>query len=354
MNKNALLQKTYIVIRMAAALMLSVLLGGTVFAIAGFDPIQTYGYIIRGAFGSYDAILTTIQNATPLLFTGLAFAIAQKVGILNLGGEGQLYIGAMAAALAGAYLPAMPTVIEIPFLLVLAASAAGLYGALVGVLKTRFGTNEVIVTLMLTYIAQLFCEYLVAYPLKDPQGIPRTARIAASAQLGKLVEGNILSSAVCIAIAAVLLGWAFLKYTRLGYRIKAVGINRLAAESAGIDSKKMIVLAMFISGAVAGLCGATQVMGTYYRFLDDFSPGYGFQGIAVSALAANNPIMLVFSAILWGGLKAGASEVNRIASVPMDIIIILQALVVVLVASKRVMDLLLKPLKLLLVKEKSE
>ncbi len=342
----------YVALRTLFAFLLALVLGGIVFFMAGFNPLQVYKLILKGAFGSGEAILTTLSYTTPLIFTGLAFAFAQHAKVMNLGTEGQLYVGAMAAALIGGYLPPLPRVIFVPLILVVSCLAAGLYAGVAGVLSNRFGANMVIVTLMLNYVAQLFCSYLVNNPLVDDQGIARTAKLPPEACIGRLMEGHHLSASIVIGVALVIVVWFLLNRTRLGYQLHFMGTNSVSAETAGINVKRMIVVTLLVSGALAGCCGATQVMGVQYRFTDGFSSGYGFEGIAVAALAGNNPLMVLLSAILWGGLKSGASAVNRIASIPMDVISIIQALIVVFMVAPKLMDTLCVPLKKLLLREK--
>ena len=338
----------YVALRTLLAFVLALILGGSVFFAAGFNPVQVYKLIFLGAFGSGEAILTTLSYATPLIFTGLAFAFAQHAKVMNLGTEGQLYVGAMVAALIGGYLPPLPRMLFVPLILVVSCLCAGCYAGIAGFLSNRFGANMVIVTLMQNYVAQLFCSYLVNNVFVDDQGIARTAALPQQARIGKLMEGHYLSASILIGVALVAVVWFLLNRTRLGYRLHFVGSNPASAETAGINTKRMMLITLLISGALAGFCGATQVMGVQYRFTDGFSSGYGFEGIAVAALAGNNPLTVLLSAILWGGLKSGASEVNRIASIPMDVISIIQALIVVFMVAPKLMDALCTPMRKLL------
>lgn len=335
----------YRVLRTLLALLLALVSGGVMFSLSGYKPVQVYTLIFQGAFGSWQAFLTTLTYTTPLLLSGLAFAIASKASIMNLGGEGQIYVGAMTAAIFGAYVTCFPRVIHLPLTILVSFAAAGLYGALAGFLKVRFGSNEVIVTIMLNYLAQNFCSYLVAYPLQDSLGVPQTKQIADTARLGRLFPDHHLSTVILIALAAIAIAWFMMTKTHLGYQMKVLGFNQKAAETAGIHYKSITVITMFLSAGVAGLCGAGQVLGTHFRFIDNFSSGYGFEGIAVAALAGNNPLALLLSGLLFGGIKAGAAEVNRVASLPMDYVLIIQAMVVILIAAPRLMDAILSPLR---------
>ena len=183
----------------------------------------------------------------------------------------------------------------------------------------------------------------MAYPLQDSLGVPQTKQIMDSARLGPAFEGHYLSTALYLALAAIVIAWFLMNKTHLGYQMKVLGCNQKAAETAGIDYRKITVVTMFLSAGVAGLCGAGQVLGTHFRFIEDFSTGFGFEGIAVAALAGNNPLMILLSGLLFGGIKSGAAQVNRVASLPMDYVMIIQAMVVVLVAAPRLIDAILKP-----------
>jgi len=333
------------IVNLLVALLLALFMGGIMFSISGYNPFQVYFLIAKGAFGGLNNILTTLTYAIPLVLSGLAFSIAKKANIMNLGGEGQIYVGAMAAALVGAYVTGLPSFLLVPLALLVSFVAAGIYGGFAVFLKVRHGSNVVITTLMLNYIAQLFCGYLVSYPLRGGESVPQTKQIAAEARLGRIIPSHQLSTALLVAIATALILWVLLNKTRLGYQIRVVGYIQQAAETAGINYKRVALVSMFISAGIAGLCGATQVLGTHFRFIDNFSSGYGFEGIAVAALAANNPLMILFSGLLFGGIKSGAMSVNRVATIPMDYITIIQALVVVFIASPKLVQTLIEILK---------
>lgn len=320
------------------ALFLALVVGGIFFTASGYNALSVYGLIVKGAFGNWNRMLTTLTYATPLILSGLAFAVAKKANIMNLGGEGQLYIGAMTAAIVGTWFPFLPKALYVPLTLLAAFAAAGLYGGLAGFLDVKFGTNIVIVTIMLNYISQNFCSYLVAYPLRADANTVQTAMIADSAKIGRIFPGHQLSGSFVMAVAAAMIITWVLKYTKFGFHMRTVGCNRTAAETAGIDGKKITMLTMFISAGLAGLCGAGQIMGVHYRFIDNFSSGFGFEGIAVAALAANHPAAILISGILFGGMKAGAMSVNRVANIPMDYISMIQALVIVFIAAPRLIE----------------
>lgn len=323
------------VIVLFLSLILALIMGGVFFLVCGYSPVDAYVAIFYGAFGSLPAFIMTLTQATPLIFSGLAFAVAMRGGMLNVGTEGQLFIGAFVAAVAGAYIKGLPAYIHILVVLILAAVAGGLWGALVGFLKVYFGSNEVITTIMLNFVALNLTGYMVNYPLKAQGMMAQTKPILDTAKLQRLFPQYPLSTAILIAVLTVIVITFIFCKTPLGYEIEVTGRNRRAAETAGIRINRIVIITMFLSGAIAGLGGAGQIVGINHCFVDGFSPGYGFEGVAVSALVANNPAMTVFSGILFGAIKAGAITVNRIAHIPMDFVFIIQALVVIFVAAPK-------------------
>lgn len=325
-------------LEVAAALFLALVVGGIFFMVSGYNPVQVYSLILAGAFGSRNSFLTTLSYATPLILSGLAFSVAKKANIMNLGGEGQIYVGAMTAAVVGTLFPQLPRVIYVPLVLLAAFAAAGLYGGLAGFLDVKFGSNIVIVTIMLNYIAQNFCSYLAAGPLRADESTVQTAVISDNAVIGRIFPDHQLSGVFFLAVVMAVVITLVVKYTKFGFHMRTVGFNRTAAETAGINYKKITMITMFLSAGIAGLCGAGQIAGVHYRFIDNFSSGYGFEGIAVAALAANHPLAILVSGILFGGLQAGAMSVNRVANIPMDYIQIIQALVIVFIAAPRLIS----------------
>ncbi|SDK23088.1 ABC transporter permease [Natronincola ferrireducens] len=300
----------------------------------GYSPIVVFNGIYQGSFGNARAFFQTLVQATPIIFTGLAFTVAFKAGLINIGAEGQLYMGAISAALVGVYISGLPMIIHISLALLAGIIAGGLWGALVGFLKVRFGSNEVITTIMLNFIAISFTSYLVNYPLKaEGSHVAQTERILPSATLVRLFSGSQITIAFIIAIVTAISIEYMLKKTLFGYEVRVVGLNPKAAETAGIKTKRILLYTMFLSGAIAGLAGATQILGVQRRFVDHFSAGFGFDGIAVAALAANNPLGVILSGILFGALRAGSMTLNRITNIPADIVGIIQSLVIIFVAA---------------------
>ncbi|MCL4488625.1 MAG: ABC transporter permease [Chloroflexi bacterium] len=308
--------------------------------LAGFDVVRGYETMLKGAFGSPVAIGDVLARSTPLVFTGLSVAIAFRSGLFNVGAEGQLLLGAMAAALVG-LIPGLPAVLHIP----LAFSAAALTGALIGTvpayLKARFGAHEVITTLMLNYVVILFTGYLANYPF-HPLGelSPATAKIAASAELPRLIQGSQFSPGIFIAVGAAILFSVILNRSVIGYEIRAVGFNSQAAAAKGIKQARSWMIALGLAGAAAGLGGAGEVLAVHRRFIVGFSPGYGFDGIAVALMAQSNPLGTIPAALLLGAIRTGALVMDQTTKIPGDFVTVIQGLVLVFLAAPGLFQLL--------------
>ena len=325
------------------AVAVSFLVGGLVVTAIGESPLRVYAILFRGAFGGVDAIGHVLFNACPLVFAGLAVAFAFRAGLFNIGGEGQLYVGSFFCAWAGLRLTGLPPIVVVPALVAASAAGGALWAAVPGVLKARFGVHEVINTIMMNFIAIGFTSYLVINVFKEfGQMTPQTAEIAAAGHLPRLAgalhplgiplpNANPLNASIFIALAAVWVAWFILHRTTLGYEIRAVGLNASAAEYAGINVRRTVVLAMVLSGAFAGLVATNEVMGFRHRFLDNFSGGVGFMGIAVALLGKNTPLGVLLAALLFGVLNTGALEVDVFTDVPRELILVLQAITIILV-----------------------
>lgn len=316
------------------ALGLALILGGIIMAICGYQPFEAYGAIFQGAFGGKKAICQTLVQATPLIFAGLAYTVAKRANLINLGIEGQLYMGALGTTLI-AFMPLnLPPMLWILFSLLGGMLFGGLYAGIVGFMKVKFGSNEVIATMMLNTIAVNFVDYAVNYPLKEEgKTIAQTAKFSEAVWLPKLIDKTQLTVAILIAVAACILIKLLLDRTVIGYEIKCVGQNLKASETAGIRIGAVMITAMLISGAIAGLLGGTHVLGIDRRLIGSFSSGYGFDGIAVAALAADSPVAVIFSGIIFGALRAGCMVLNRTTGVPTEFIEVIQALIILLVAA---------------------
>ncbi len=319
-------------------------LGLMVTKFAGEDPWNVLGILLRGAFGSRYDFGMTLFYATPLIFTGLSVAFAFHSGLFNIGAEGQLAMGALAVAAVGIQFPNLPSWIA-PWVGVLAAViGGGVWGAIPGWLRARRGSHEVINTIMLNFIAAGLTSWVTLYLLRNPNSQnPETDSVGPSYLIRQFTffEGAPVSIAFFFALLAAALVWFILWKTVLGFEIRAVGQNEAAARSAGIDAGKMRMFAMAIAGGLAGLVGVGEVMGNAERFRVGFSPGYGFTGIAVALLARNRPLGIVASALLFGALHKGASDLDlETENVTRDLSLILQALVILCVSADGVWSVL--------------
>jgi ABC-type uncharacterized transport system permease subunit len=305
-------------------------IGSILISLQGVNPSYAYNSLFNAAFGSEAALLRTFQKSTPLILAGLAVAIALRVGLFNIGAQGQLISGALAAAWFGYALDGLPSLILIPTCLILGALAGAMWASIAGLLKAYRGVHEVISTIMLNSIAVGVIEYLISEPLKEPdQVLLRTPRISDSAILptyGFIPTGFVLALALAIALA-----W-MLNRTTLGFKFNTVGKNKFAAGYAGIKIPKMIVGSMLFSGGLAGLGGAIESLGVVYRYESGFNVGIGFDGITIALLARGNPLATIPAAILVGALRAGASTLQFETGIEAEIVDLLLAIILLLVS----------------------
>lgn len=329
---------------------LAIGIGSIIMWVSGYDAPAAFAALFKGAFGGPKQIGDTILRATPLMFTGLAVGYGFRAGLFNIGAEGQLFMGGLAAASLGVFLVGQPWAIVVPTLIVASALAGAAWAFIPALLKARIGAHEVITTMMFTYIGRYIVSWLVVGPLKDEGMIPQTVALAPEAQLPRiqsLFSPETLDAlpflslgrahlGIVIALVAAVSIWLILKYTTLGYENRAVGFNPHASETAGISVQWTTVKALCISGALAGLAGSVEVMGVHHRIFDQFSSGFGFTGIAVALLAKNHPLGVIPAALLFGALSAGAGTMQLEASVPQKIILIIQALVIFFVAAEEI------------------
>ncbi|HET9533450.1 MAG TPA: ABC transporter permease [Blastocatellia bacterium] len=339
------------------AVVAAFLVGGLLVWMVGDSPLLVYELFFSSAFGSIDGIGYTLFYATPLIFTGLAVAVAFKCGLLNIGAEGQLVAGAFATAWVGLVLAGWPALVIVILAMIAAVVVGGIWAGIPGVLKAKFGAHEVITTIMMNFIALSIVSYLTQYHYRR-QGDPilQTLPIVEEAEGGAIVGPHIprmhalldplgisfperlpLNLAFLLALVACVMVYVFLWRTKWGYDLRAVGTNPPAAEYGGISISRNIVLAMFISGMLAGMVGINEVLGYRYRYYDGFSAGYGFTGIAVALLGRNHPVGVLLAAILFGALiRAGLFIDIFTDKVSKDWVVILQAIIILFVACEAV------------------
>lgn len=322
-----------------AASLIGLLFGALLILMSGKQPLMAYAALLQGALGSVYGITETLLSTTPLIFAGLAVAFAFYCGLFNIGVEGQLVIGGLVAGWAGFALAGLPPILHVPLALALGVLGGAGWGAIAGVLKAWRGVHEVISTIMLNYIAFLLTSYMVSPngPLKAEGQLPATPFVLESARLHSLIPDTRFSGGIFVALAAASVVGYLLWGTRLGYRIRAVGKNPAAAEFGGISSRRQIVITMAISGGLAGLAGAVEVLGLHYRFYSAFSPGYGFDAIAIALLGQLNPVGIIAASLLFGILRAGSVEMQQSAGVSRDIIFAISGAIILFIGLRGIL-----------------
>ncbi len=357
---NALVNALLPVLATLAALAV----GGIVLLFLRVNPIEAYGALWEGAFGNRNALAETLVKATPLLLVGLGICIAFRAGVINIGGEGQMVVGALLATFIGLNFEGWPGWIVI--LLAMAGGFIGgaVWGGIPGVLKAYFNVNEILSTIMMNAIAVQGMNFLLRGPMIDPaqmdqaSKIPQTARINDAFLLPRLVPTRLHLGAGIAVILAILV-YILLWRTTWGYRIRAVGRNPNASRYAGIKVKRYVVLALLLSGAFAGLAGATQVLGVNYRMITDgsatgFTGSAGFNGIVAALFGQLHPVGTIPAAILFGALLVGANKMQRVVQVPSALIVALNGLVVIFVVSSNIWRQRLQRQRLLITESESQ
>lgn len=326
------------------AIVIAVLIGAVVMLVTDHSPLTAYGALFTGAFGSTVDLSNTLANSIPLILSGLGVAIAFKAGLFNIGAEGQYWIGSMAAVWIGYSVPGLPSIVHISLCILAAILAAGLWAGIVpGLAKAFVGAHEVITTMMMSYIAIFLSHYMLENgPMMQPGYTPQSPVILPSATLGKLVERTQLSWGLVIALGACLIVYWLLYKTTLGYRLRAVGLNPRAANYAGINVPFHMVLALFISGMLAGLAGAVQMLGVQQRLYDSFSSGYGFTAIVVALLANNNPFGVILASIFFAALSTGGQSMQLVSGVPANLTDVISGIIIFLVATKNIVQMIQK------------
>lgn len=310
------------------------------------DPVEAYGAMLDGAFGTTNAIADTIVKATPLLLVGLGICIAFRGGVINIGGEGQLIAGAISATYIGLTFPEQPAIVIVPAAMLVGFLAGAVWGGIPGILKAYYGVNEILSTIMMNAIAVQFMNFLLRGPMIDPvqleraSRIPETARLSRAFDLPRMIPTRLHLGAL-IAVILAFLVYVFLWRTTIGYRIRAVGLNPDASRYAGVNVKRYIVLSLLLSGAFAGLAGAIQVYGVHhFMFTDGSAAGFtgsaGFNGIVAALFGKLHPIGTIPASFIFGALLVGANSLQRVAQVPSALVTALNGLVVVFVVSSEI------------------
>ncbi|HHV73241.1 ABC transporter permease [Thermoanaerobacterium sp. PSU-2] len=323
------------------AVVIAIIIGSIIMLATGFNPVAAYTSLFIGAFGTLPNIANTLANAVPLIITGLGVAIAFNAGLFNIGAEGQYWIGAIVGTWIGYSFKGLPWYIHIPFALIAAMIAGGLWGGIVpGFAKAYTGAHEVITTMMMSYVAIYFSHYLLEFgPMMEKGSVPQSPLIRNSAVIPTIVPNTQLSYGIVIALVAALFVYWLMYKTVWGYEMRAVGFNQRASKYAGMNVPFNIVLSLSLSGIFAGLAGAVQILGVQHRLYDSFTSGYGYTAIVVALLAKNNPIGVVFSALLFAALGTGSQYMQLNAQVPGQLTDVITGLIIFFVAADKIIEL---------------
>ncbi|MGO4108745.1 ABC transporter permease [Paenibacillus sp. YAF4_2] len=319
----------------AGAVIVALLAGGLVMAAAGVSPLEAYRLIWDGAIGDANSVRETLIKATPLLFAGLCYTFAYRCGLFNIGAEGQIYIGALTGTMAALYIPGLPAYAHLPLCIAAGAVGGAIWSGIAGALKIFRGASEIINTIMLNYMGIYLVSYMVTGPMQDPSGtLPQTARLPDSALLAKLFDSR-LHYGFVIAVFLAFVLYFILNRTVWGYEIRSVGFNKQATKVMGIPVNRNVLLVMMLSGAIAGVGGYVEIAGVQNRLFQNFSPGFGYDGIAVALVGGAHPLGNIGSALLFGGLRSGANAMQRLTGTSTSLVYVIQATIIVLVVCNR-------------------
>ena len=329
--------------RARTATLAAISLGVTLLLVAilllalGVDPLYAGVLIVQGAFGNPYAVSETFVQMTPILLAALGVAIAFRAGLWNIGAEGQLYAGAIGSVLVGMNLFHLPAFTLMVAALLAGALAGAFWGLVPAILKVRFGAQEVLVTIMLKYVALLASSMVISGPWHDPI-VPKTRDIEAAANLPVLLPGTRLHLGFLLALIAAVVMYFVMNRSVLGYRIRAVGLNRNAARLAGIKVTSVTLTTFAVSGALAGLAGATLVQGINHALVDGLSPGYGYTAIAVALLGRLHPLYTVVSAMIFGALYVGTQSMQIVTGIPSAFVLVIQSVLLLAILATRLID----------------
>ncbi len=319
------------------AVLLALLAGAVMLLLLGANPLEAYAAMITGVFGSVSGLTQALVKATPLLLVGLGICIAFRASVINIGGEGQIILGALAGTWFSLEFDSWPGWLLIPTTIIAGFLAGGIWGFIPGILKARFQVNEILSTVMMNAIALQLMNLLLRGPLIDPAGVTAGTYLAQSERLpeqvwlSRLVPQTLLHTGLIIAILLAFVVYIFLWRTTLGYRIRAVGLNPDASRYAGISVPLNQALSLTLAGGFAGLAGVIEVIGVQHRLLEGITSGYGFSGIVAALFGGLHPLGLIPASVLFGGLLVGADKMQRAVQVPSALITAILGLVVLFV-----------------------
>lgn len=312
------------------AIMIAMLIGAFIIWGGGNNPIEVYQLMIEGSIGTSQTLSETILKTASLIIAGISYAFAYRCGMLNIGIEGQMLAGAILSTWVGVNITFLPGVLHL-FVAVMAGVLAGTFlGCFIAFLKNRFGANEVITTVMMNYVMLFIVEYLVTGPMREAPEFPQSARVLSTAGLPVLIPGTRVNIGIILALLLIALYSYYWKRSKRGFEMRIVGENPAVANSIGINVNQNRMIAFAVSGALAGLVGGMELLGIQKRLLQNFSAGYGFDGIAVALLGKNGPIGIILSSFLFGAMKTGGNMVQMFSNVPSSVVLIIQAVIILM------------------------
>jgi len=322
------------IVRTVLTIAIALLLGYLILIFATDDPNAAFKWFIYGPISRFRRFVELLNRATPLIFTGLAVSIVFQAEIFNIGAEGQLFFGAVAATFAALYFPQIPF-LHVIIVLIFAMAAGGLWAAVPAYMKAKWNASELVSSLMMNYVALYLGLYIINYHMRDVNaGFLVSYKFPKTAWLPRLMRRYNLYPGIFIALGFAILVWFFLYRTKYGYELRMVGKNKEFARFSGIKVENVIIYSQIISGMVAGLAGAVEIMGLYKRFVWQMAPGYGFDGIIVALLARNNPLAVIPAAFLVAYMRTGALIMGRMTGIAPEIVTMLQAIIILLITAE--------------------
>lgn len=321
-----------------ASVLLALIIGAVLIASQGKDPLLAYSHLLKGAFGNKGSFGETMVKTIPLIFTGLGVTFAYRCGVFNIGAEGQLMMGALGATWFALTFKFLPGYVLLPLAMLSAFVFGALWGAIPGYLKAKKGLNEIINTILLNYVAIQLVSWAVKGPLREPGPFPQTPQLVESVWLARIWPGTRIHAGIIIALVCAVAVYYFLFHTAYGFKLRVVGNNRHAADYAGINVPLYFVLALAISGGLAGLAGGSEILGVQHRLMDGLASGYGFDGIAVALIAQLHPFGVVLASLLFGALRTGANTMQRAVGIPTSIVDIIQGLIIFFVVAATIIQ----------------
>ena len=315
------------------AIFAALFVGAGLILLGGKNPLAAFSVLFTESLTNYYGIGNTLTKMAPLLLAGLGVQVALKAGQFNIGAEGQIYLGGLGSTLVGLSFPGLPSFIHLPLALLAGFVFGALWGLIPGYLKAVRGVNEAIATLLMNYIALNFVGYLVANPLIEP-GAPSaySPLLQKTARLPIILPKTQAHAGILVGLIAAVIIWILFARSPWGYQIEAVGLNPTAAKYAGISVNRTIIAVMALAGGLAGLAGASEVLGLKHRLFDQFSPGYGFDAIAIAFLSRGNVVGVIITSFFFAALRSGANVMQRSAGVPVTVVYAIQGLTILFIA----------------------